>query len=86
MAVWHLKHGRWWMLQWCFAGWFSLGIHIEPRTGITTKSGFRFGPYVDLHLGPFILSLGRRPQFTHIDKWAFQGSRGGVNPVTEERA
>jgi hypothetical protein len=60
--VWHRRYGDWWMVQWELDGWISLGIHIDFRhhRGI---NGHTYGPYVDLHLGVLILSLGRHPVY-----------------------
>ena len=79
MAKWHLKHGSWWMVQWSWAGWLSLGIHIDPRIHRSEENNF--GPYVDFHIGPAIVSLGRCPHYTHPDTYFSYGSRGGINPL-----
>lgn len=58
--MWHRYYGKWWMVQWAFDGWISFGIHIDFRH---RKRGFTYGPYVDLHLGMIILSLGWHPVY-----------------------
>ena len=59
--MWGYRHGRFWMIQWVLDGTLSLGIHIDPlRRQWGEGEGF-FGPYVDLHLGPLVLSVGNRP-------------------------
>ena len=58
---WHVKNGKYWMVQWQFAGWFSFGIHIEPRKRISLKEKIPYGPYIDIHLFCFIISFGRNP-------------------------
>ena len=70
--LWHLHHGSWWMIQWSFDGWFSLGIHIEPRKLP------RYGPYVDLHLGCCIVSVGRNPAYSGEFQRSVSVSRGGL--------
>lgn len=47
------------MVQWSFDGTMSIGVHVDPirRQGSTGT----FGPYVDIHVGPFVLSVGRHP-------------------------
>lgn len=75
MARWHLWHGNWWMVQASLAGWFSLGIHIEPRRRTSPNGGY--GPYVDLHLGVVILSLGRNPVWSGDLEAGVSVSRGG---------
>jgi hypothetical protein len=68
------------MVQWCFAGWLSLGIHIDPRwrrIDAGKYEGLMSGPYVDLHLGPLILSFGRLPEYTPPDQYKSWCSRGG---------
>lgn len=79
MARWYIRHGSWWMLQWVWpAWWWSLGIHIDPRVTGRTEQGKPFGPYLDLHVWMFILSLGRNPVYTHGDTYRGTASRGGV--------
>jgi len=61
MAAWHQHYGSWWMVQWSLDGWVSLGVHVDFRTRRNSTCGEKYGPYVDLHLGCFIVSLGRNP-------------------------
>lgn len=75
---WYLAHGSWWMVQACFDGWFSLGIHIDGKRRINAGNGRRFGPYVDLHLGCVILSLGVNPVWTSEVERPKSFSRGGI--------
>ena len=60
-------------MQWSFDWWCSLGIHIDCRRRDT------YGPYVDFHLGPAILSLGGRPVYTDDVELLLFGSRGGIH-------
>lgn len=61
MAYWHISHGSWWTWQWCWDGFFSLGIHVDFRRRFTGSTLDPYGPYLDIHLGPAILSLGYWP-------------------------
>ena len=76
MAVWYERHGNWWMIQWCSGGWFSLGFHIEFRTR-AVQTGQKFGPYVDLHIGLFIISVGRNPYYSSAWEGIISAGRGG---------
>lgn len=59
MARWGLRAGRWYMIQWTLDGTVSLGVHVDPLR----RSGDHgpFGPYVDVHLGPVVVSVGNHP-------------------------
>jgi hypothetical protein len=48
------------MVQWAWDGWVSLGFHFDFKHRRRTHS---YGPYIDLHLGCLILSLGNNPVF-----------------------
>ena len=71
MARQHIHHGSWWMVQWSFDWWFSLGLHIDFRVREA------YGPYVDFHVGPFSISLGRVPLYTDEEEALLTHSRGG---------
>jgi hypothetical protein len=75
MAKWEIRHGRWWMLQWSINGWLSLGIHVDFRKRST------YGPYVDLHLGWVIVSVGRNPVMTNSLEMKTSTCRGGVDAL-----
>lgn len=78
MSVWHAHHGRWWAVQWCFDGWFSLGVHVDIKSRKTAVSGTRYGPYVDFHLGPLIVSLGVNPIYsTDVESLTYRGGYSG---------
>lgn len=79
---WHVWHGRWWMLQASFDGWFSLGIHIDPRFRRMAKTGERYAPYVDIHLACFVFSFGIRPYLSGERDLKHSVSRGGL-PIDE---
>lgn len=48
------------MVQWSFDWTFSLGLHLDPVRR-QWADGLTYGPYLDLHLGPFAVSLGCHP-------------------------
>jgi hypothetical protein len=79
---WNVRYGLLWMLQWQLAGWVSLGIHLELATRRASGGpfeGLSYGPYLDLHLGVVIVSVGWRP-FLSGEVWTLSGAaRGGVN-------
>ncbi len=76
MACWHLKHGRRWMIQWCADWWLSFGVHIDFRRR-RRADGIEYGPYLDLHLGWLILSLGRNVVYSGDLQRVLSISRGG---------
>lgn len=59
---WWRCYGDWWMLQGACAGWLSFGLHLDFRRR-QRGDGLSYGPYLDLHLGCLILSLGWRPVY-----------------------
>jgi len=79
VTAWHIKSGRWWMLQYSWNWWLSLGIHVDLRHHPTDTPELRpaYGPYVDLHVGPAILSLGNRPVYTAVEEAQLTTCRGG---------
>ena len=52
------------MLQWCWSGWFSFGIHLDFKRRKTGKSGIPYGPYLDLHFLFLIISIGYNPYYS----------------------
>jgi hypothetical protein len=79
---WNIIYGKYWMVQWCFDGWYSLGIHIDTRVRHVGKTGERFGPYIDLHLICFIVSLGINPILSSALDTQCSVARGGI-PANE---
>lgn len=79
MSVWHLHHGRWWMVQWQFASWLSFGVHMDFATRIISAD-HKYGPYIDLHLGFVIISIGRNPVYSGVLQRSVGCSRGGLAP------
>lgn len=68
------------MVQWSWAGWLSLGIHIDPRSRQIDSGkykGMMSGPYVDVHLLNVIFSFGRLPEYTPPEMYKSWTSRGG---------
>lgn len=76
-TVWHLHYGRWWMVQWHFAGWISLGVHVDFCRR-HDADGLSYGPYVDIHMGCFIFSLGNNPVRSGELRKSTSVSRGGL--------
>jgi len=67
------------MVQVIFDGWLSLGIHLDVRHR-RDNFGNTFGPYMDLHLGVLILSLGWHPCFSTDLERVISVSRGSPHP------
>lgn len=75
--MWGIRYGRWWAVQWVLDGWLSLGVHVDLKTRVTNDDT-RYGPYMDLHLGCVIVSVGRNPAYSGELERALGISRGGV--------
>jgi len=77
MARWGIRYGSWWAVQWVLDGWLSFGVHVDlrrrPHAGVGT-----YGPYIDLHVGVLILSIGNQPAYSGDLERALSISRGGV--------
>lgn len=81
-----MRHGKWWCLQWCwqelwgrrlaFAGWISLGVHVDFKKRVA--KGVVYGPYMDLHLGVIVLSVGVNPSYSGAYHAIAGHSRGGI--------
>ena len=76
--MWHLHYGSWWMIQWQWNGWLSLGIHVDCKRRVAARPGRHYGPYLDLHLGCLILSLGRWPVYSGELEYSVSVGRGGL--------
>lgn len=83
MSRWNLRHGRWWLLQWSLNWWLSLGIHLDLKQRKDCR-GRPYGPYVDLHLGCVILSIGRNPAYSGELERVISTSRGGLDGNYDE--
>ena len=59
-------------------GCLSVGAHVDFKTRYTGKTGVPYGPYVDLHLGRFVLSIGRNPAFASEYACTVGHGRGGI--------
>ena len=79
---WHIKAGKWWMIQWQWAGWLSFGIHLEPRRLYTGKTHIPYGPYLDIHFLCFIISFGFNPKYSNEAESLAIG-RGGLRAADE---
>ena len=75
--MWNLLYGSWWMIQWSFDGWFSIGIHVDAKHR-TRTDGKSYGPYADFHLGVVILSFGYHPYLSGELEKQISVSRGGL--------
>jgi hypothetical protein len=85
---WEVRHGSWYMVQWGwekrwgmrvpFAGWLSFGVHIDTVTRHNNR-GCKYGPYVDLHAGLLVISVGRNPYYSSEYHSICGHSRGGVS-------
>lgn len=83
---WEMRSGSWWMWQWTwteysgikvpFSGWLSVGVHVDLKRRFQQDIGY--GPYIDLHLGIAILSLGRNPKYSSAYHRVANFARGGV--------
>lgn len=78
MARWNIRYGKYWMVQWCFNGWVSLGVHIDFNCRTAEKTKERYGPYVDFHVGPAIFSLGLRPYYSTVMAANLVGRGGAI--------
>jgi hypothetical protein len=76
--MWRQRFGKWWMVQWLwpFDGWLSFGIHIDLKPRRRPDNGERYGPYMDVHAGIVILSLGYNP-YHGVDYERGSVGRGG---------
>jgi hypothetical protein len=59
MRRWGYRFGPWWMVQWSLDWTVSLGLHLDPVRRWALEGSY--GPYVDFHLGPVVVSLGNHP-------------------------
>jgi hypothetical protein len=75
--IWGVRYGRWWMIQWVLDGWFSLGVHVDLKHR-SRNDGLTFGPYIDLHLGVVVVSVGNNPAYSTDLERCLSVSRGGL--------
>jgi len=71
-----MRWGRWWAVQ--RNGGFSLGLHIDPFTH-RTNDGTKYGPYLDLHLIQWVVSVGVNPIYAGELHLKASYSRGGIS-------
>jgi hypothetical protein len=65
------------MVQWCFSGWLSFGIHLDFKHRHSKKYGISYGPYVDLHFLFAIFSFGINPYYSGEWESIINAGRGG---------
>jgi hypothetical protein len=78
MAGWHMRYGSWWAVQWSWDRWCSLGVHVDWAARHRAVDGMRYGPYIDVHLGPMIASFGVQPIYSSDVERTVSVSRGGL--------
>jgi hypothetical protein len=71
------------MIQYCFNGWMSLGVHVDLCRRYTGRGRLPYGPYLDFHIACFIFSIGYHP--IRSTDYPFRASvgRGGVTTGEE---
>lgn len=85
---WNIRYGACWMLQWQLNGWLSFGAHldlIQRRASSGRFAGLKYGPYLDLHLGVVIVSLGWRPYLSGELVNESGIARGGYSVPSEDK-
>lgn len=73
--MWHMYHGKYWMIQYCWDKWLSFGVHIDFKKRFTGKTKERYGPYIDIHFLWFIFSFGINPEKS--TDYPYSVGRGG---------
>lgn len=84
---WNIRYGTVWMVQWQLDWWLSFGVHLDPKMRRVSSgqfAGLRYGPYLDLHLGFVIVSVGWRPYLTGELVNESGIARGGESVPTDE--
>lgn len=66
---WAIRFGSWWMVQFALDGTLSFGLHVDPLVRHWGNDGLTYGPYLDLHLGPVVVSLGNHPARAGDVRW-----------------
>ena len=74
-----MRYGRWWSVLPVQERCLSLGVHLDTRARRTAGEGLRYGPYVDLHLGWVIVSVGVNPIYAGEVDLLIPSARGGVS-------
>ncbi len=67
--------GSWWACQ--RNSGLSLGLHVELRQHVS-GAGVRYGPYLDLHLIQWVVSIGVNPIYAGELHLKSSYSRGGL--------
>lgn len=68
------------MVQWISHEyrWWSFGLHVDFARRTNATTGKRYGPYVDLHLGIAIISVGVNPAHSGELEKVISIGRGGL--------
>lgn len=85
---WNIRYGACWMLQWQANWWLSFGVHVDPKRRRVSGGPFAgksYGPYLDLHLGVLIVSLGWRPYLSGELVNESGIARGGFSVPSEDK-
>lgn len=78
---WYMIWGRWWLVYWTLDLTFSLGVHVEPHCrpyNLKTGEHSSYGPYVDIHLPMFVISLGNNPVYMEAIDALRRYARGNI--------
>lgn len=70
-----MRYGSWWALQ--RNSGLSFGVHVEPRSHVS-GAGVRYGPYVDVHVVQWVVSVGVNPIYAGELHLKASYSRGGI--------
>jgi len=70
-----MRYGSWWAIQ--RNSGLSLGVHLEVRSHVSGV-GVRYGPYVDLHVIQWVVSVGVNPIYAGELHLKASYSRGGI--------
>lgn len=70
-----MRYGSWWAVQRNHG--LSLGVHLELRRR-RTNDGTRYGPYLDLHVVQWVVSVGVNPIYAGALDLRTSYSRGGI--------
>ena len=64
-GVWYMKSGKCWMIQWCWDGWISFGMHVDLKKRFASDTNIQYAPYMDIHFLWFIFSVGVNPKYSN---------------------
>lgn len=75
------------MLQWQLSWWASLGVHVDLKRRHAANGQFKgrsYGPYLDVHAGFVIVSVGWRPYLTGELMNESGAARGGISVPSDD--